>query len=240
MRVEEHADNMQEGTSTYSFIDEDIESDEEADPFTQVTYKKSRFEGIPVVFRPIEEMRTFWKVNPNVVALEIVVLAKEKVRSFRVNKDGSFSVTVSSLASAKSLLSRAQVAGLLVKPFIPESFMRNVGEIRHVPLEYTEEQLTEYLIEAGVILARRQTRYIRQEDGTVASHSLKSVILQFRYDRPLPGKVFLGFTSHLVEEYLGPARRCCNCERFGHLAKNCRETRRCKICAEDHQIDHTT
>ncbi|KAH8019169.1 hypothetical protein HPB51_017396 [Rhipicephalus microplus] len=59
VRVKEQMDNMQERTSTYSFIDEDIESDEEAEFFTQVTYKKSRFERIPVVFRPIEETRTF-------------------------------------------------------------------------------------------------------------------------------------------------------------------------------------
>ncbi|KAL1424140.1 hypothetical protein MTO96_003638 [Rhipicephalus appendiculatus] len=93
VRVEDQADNTHEKTSTYSLSDEDIDCDEEADSFTQVTYKKRRFEGIPVVFRPIEETRTFWKVNPNVVAPEIVALAKEKVRSFRVNKDGSFSVT---------------------------------------------------------------------------------------------------------------------------------------------------
>ncbi|KAL1417522.1 hypothetical protein MTO96_000619 [Rhipicephalus appendiculatus] len=93
VRVEDQAENTHEKTSTYSLSDEDIDCEEEADSFTQVTYKKRRFEGIPVVFRPIEETRTFWKVNPNVVASEIVALAKEKVRSFRVNKDGSFSVT---------------------------------------------------------------------------------------------------------------------------------------------------
>lgn len=241
VRVEDQNEYMNEKTSTYSLRDEEeedieIECDEEADPFTLVTYKKRRFEGIPVVFQPIDETKTFWRVNPNVVASEIVTLAKEKVSSFRVNQDGSFSVTVSSLASAKSLLSCVQVAGLLVKPFIPESYIRNVGKIRHVPLQYTEEQLTEYLREAGVTSARRQTRYIRQEDGTVESRPVRSVILQFRNDRPIPERVYLGFTSHPVEEYLGPARRCYNCQRFGHLAKNCRGTRRCKICAEDH--DH--
>ncbi|KAH8034807.1 hypothetical protein HPB51_002976 [Rhipicephalus microplus] len=66
VRVQEQMDNMQKGASTYSFIDEDIESDEEADSFTQVTYKKGRFKQIPVVFRPVEEMRTSWKVNPHV------------------------------------------------------------------------------------------------------------------------------------------------------------------------------
>ncbi|KAL1476524.1 hypothetical protein MTO96_036439 [Rhipicephalus appendiculatus] len=50
VRVEDQADNTHERTWTYSLSDEDIDCDEEADSFTQVTYKKSRFEGIPVVF----------------------------------------------------------------------------------------------------------------------------------------------------------------------------------------------
>ncbi|KAH6947725.1 hypothetical protein HPB50_020931 [Hyalomma asiaticum] len=50
----------------------------------------------------------------------------------------------------------------------------------------------------------------------------------------MPERVYLGFSSHPVEEYLGPARRCYNCQRYGHLAKNCNGTRRCKICAEDY------
>ncbi|KAH6941421.1 hypothetical protein HPB50_017927 [Hyalomma asiaticum] len=50
----------------------------------------------------------------------------------------------------------------------------------------------------------------------------------------MPEQVYLGFTSHPVEEYLGPARRGYNCQRYGHLAKNCNGTRRCKIFAEDH------
>ncbi|KAH6946787.1 hypothetical protein HPB50_015311 [Hyalomma asiaticum] len=50
----------------------------------------------------------------------------------------------------------------------------------------------------------------------------------------MPERVYLGFTCHPVEEYLGPARRCYNCQRYGHLANNCNGTRRCKICAEGH------
>ncbi|KAH7985183.1 hypothetical protein HPB52_024275 [Rhipicephalus sanguineus] len=34
---------------------------------------------------------SFWKVNPNKLASEVVTAAKEKVQSFRVNRDGNFS-----------------------------------------------------------------------------------------------------------------------------------------------------
>lgn len=220
-------------TSTYDLSeDEDIDCDET--PFTLVSYKKKRPEGIPVVFRPSEEGSNFWQVNPNRAASEIVSAAKEKVQSFRVNRDGSFSVNVASLSSARHLLSMSEVAGLGVKTSIPASYTRNVGKIRHVPVQYTEEQLVDFLKEFGVTSARRQARFNRQEDGSVVSHPLRTVILHFREDKPMPQRVHLGFTSHSVEEYLGPALRCFNCQRFGHLAKNCHSPRRCKICSEDH------
>ncbi|KAH6946227.1 hypothetical protein HPB50_012315 [Hyalomma asiaticum] len=80
-------------TSTYDLSeDEDIDCDET--PFTLVSYKKKRPEGIPVVFRPSDEGSNFWQVNPNRAASEIVSAAKDKVQSFRVNRDGSFSVNV--------------------------------------------------------------------------------------------------------------------------------------------------
>ncbi|KAL1429636.1 hypothetical protein MTO96_015979 [Rhipicephalus appendiculatus] len=95
-------------TSTYDLSDEDDMGDDE--PFTLVTYKKKRAEGIPVVFRPTSEGASFWQVNPNRVSAEIVSAAKEKVQSFRTTRDGSFSVSVASLASAKRLLMLANAA----------------------------------------------------------------------------------------------------------------------------------
>lgn len=189
-----------------------------------------------MAFRPLNTTLNFWHVNPNRVASEIISTAKEKVQSFRVNKDGSFSVTVASISSAKHLLSLTSVAGLSVKPSIPESYTRNVGKIRFVPPQYTDHQLLDYLKDFGVLSVRRQQRFKRKEDGTIDTRPATTVILQFRSDRPMPERIFLGFTSHPVEEYFGPAVRCYNCQRFGHMARNCRQTRRCKICAQDH--DH--
>lgn len=167
-------------------------------PFTLVTYKKQRKQGIPVAFRPLNTTLNFWHV--------------------------------------KHLLSLTSVAGLSVKPSIPESYTRNVGKIRFVPPQYTDHQLLDYLKDFGVLSVRRQQRFKRKEDGTIDTRPATTVILQFRSDRPMPERIFLGFTSHPVEEYFGPAVRCYNCQRFGHMARNCRQTRRCKICAQDH--DH--
>ncbi|KAH7941813.1 hypothetical protein HPB49_017672 [Dermacentor silvarum] len=115
-RLEETHNQDNDNTSNYDLSDyEDIECDEA--PFTSATYKKKRSEGIPLVFRPSEEGHNFWQVNPNRVSSEIVSAAKEKVQTFRVNRDGSFSVCVTSVASANNLLLLQEVAGL--KVFVP-------------------------------------------------------------------------------------------------------------------------
>ncbi|KAH6948296.1 hypothetical protein HPB50_023350 [Hyalomma asiaticum] len=69
-------------------------SEMEADdrPFTTVTYKKARPTGIPVIFKLTDPDASFWKVNPNKLASEVVTAAKEKVQSFHVNRDGNFFV----------------------------------------------------------------------------------------------------------------------------------------------------
>ncbi|KAH6946398.1 hypothetical protein HPB50_013232 [Hyalomma asiaticum] len=69
-------------------------SEMEADdrPFTTFTYKKARPTGIPIIFKLTDPDASFWKVNPNKLASEVVTAATEKVQSFRVNRDGNFSV----------------------------------------------------------------------------------------------------------------------------------------------------
>lgn len=49
------------GQSTDPEQDQDM-----GDPFTLVSYKKNRPQGIPVVFKPLTG--SFWRVNPNVMA----------------------------------------------------------------------------------------------------------------------------------------------------------------------------
>ncbi|KAL1431545.1 hypothetical protein MTO96_014064 [Rhipicephalus appendiculatus] len=85
----------QEDYSDATIIDSaEMNCDMEAEdrPFTTVTYKKARPAGIPIIFKLTDPGASFWKVNPNKLASEVVTAAKEKVQSFRVNRDGNFSL----------------------------------------------------------------------------------------------------------------------------------------------------
>lgn len=240
---EEEVDN-DDATSTYSLNDMtqmDTEAPKEDEgAYTVVTHHKNRATGIPVVFRPIAAEDSFWKVNPNRMASEIISAINEKVTSSRINRDGSFCVGVRSLYSANKLLLIKSLAGLPVHVMIPQSYMKTLAKIRDVPLEYSDYDLLEYLKDAGVISVTRQKRWARNEDGSATMQPIRNVILQFRHDMPLPKRVALGFTVHTVEEYIEPAVRCYNCQRYGHKAKTCRGTKRCKVCAGAHDYKECT
>lgn len=45
----------------------------------------------------------------------------------------------------------------------------------------------------------------------------------------LPRQVFLGLISYSVRAYVPKPLRSFNCQKFGHLAKKCKEKRRCVV-----------
>ncbi|KAL1442313.1 hypothetical protein MTO96_046462 [Rhipicephalus appendiculatus] len=123
--------------------------------FTVFSYKKKRAEGVPVIFKPTQPDRSFWKVNPNLPASAVVTIAQEKVFSHRLNKDGSVMVTMSSVPAANRLLAVTELAGVAVEAHVPHSYSATYGRIQDVPVEYSDDDLKEYLSEQGVISAKK-------------------------------------------------------------------------------------
>ncbi|CAN8015393.1 unnamed protein product [Ixodes persulcatus] len=177
-----------------------MDDEDDSTPFIKVSYHKNRPSGIPVIFNPTSPESSFWKVNPNSITKDIVAVTQEKVLSHKINKDGSLSVNVASLGSANKLLTLQSLGNIKVFATVPQTYSRNLGKNKNVPLEYPDIALLEYFLDAGVTSVQRQVAYLRMEDGTVEPRPSGSVILVFRPDRPMPQRVFLGFTSHPVEE----------------------------------------
>lgn len=237
----DHEDELSDDDKTTCYsVDDAIEVDEDKTPFTLVSYKKDRPAGIPVVFKPITSEQSFWRVNPNTIANEILNITKEKLLSHRINKDGSMTVSVASLQSANRLLAVTSLSAIEVTTSVPNSYSRNLGKIKGVPLEYSDDELLEYLKDFGVISVQRQVSYRRQDDGNTVSRKTESVLLHFRPDRAMPQRILLGFTSHPVDEYFGPPVQCFKCQRYGHIANFCRGPTRCKVCAGAHNHKECT
>lgn len=217
----------------------DISLEDDA-PFQVVTYRKSRAAGIPVVFRTSDPNSSFWKVNPNCIARDIVKETQEKVLSHRITRDGNLVINVASEGSANSLLLLKTIAGIEVEALIPDSYLKVMGRITDIPTWYSAEQLLHYLRPCGVIAVKRDVVFSREEDGTSKSYDKRSVVLTFRPGHTLPADVCLGFTCHPVSEYVPPPTQCFHCQRFGHIARDCHGTERCKICAGPHDFKSCT
>ncbi|KAH9360249.1 hypothetical protein HPB48_019833 [Haemaphysalis longicornis] len=206
---------------------------EDEDGFTTVTYRKNRASGIPIVFKPTTAELSFWKANPNRVAAEIVAAINEKVLSSRINKGRKLLCWSELSAVCSKLLELKTLAGIPINALIPESYMKTLGKIKDVPIDYSDEDLLEYLKERGVIAVRRQRTWKMNEDGSISMRPLPNVFLQFRPDKPMPHRV-PRFTMYPVEKYIEPVVRCYKCQRYGHIARTCRGTLRCKTCSGPH------
>ena len=87
----------------------------------------------------------------------------------------------------------------------------------------------ESLKEHDVIEAKRLTR------GKEKTESL-SILLCFK--KELPSRVQLGYImSYSVREHMPPPIRCFKCQRFGHVASQCRGKIRCAKCGGEHEYD---
>lgn len=207
--------------------------DEVDDGFITVVAKMNRRSGIPVVLRPVNPDASFLHINPNVIASEVMMATQEHIKSHRISRDGSLTITVASASAARALLAIKSLANVMVSTRVPESYAKNVGKITGVRTPYTDAQLLEYLKSAGAVDVRRQRAYNIDESGATKVRQFNSVIITFRSDQPMPEEVTLGFNVYKVREFLSPIQ-CYKCLRFGHMAKTCRGNQKCKICAGAH------
>lgn len=72
---------------------------------------------------------------------------------------------MSSEGAVINLLVLKTVAGSDVKVYIAKSYDLNMRKICDVPVPYTDEDMTSYLEDFGVVTARRQVWHIYKEDG---------------------------------------------------------------------------
>lgn len=128
--------------------------------------------------------------------------------------------------------------------FIPSFSITKMGLIKDVPVEFTNEDIVEFvkvpLINGcgKVIKARRLNRKVTIEGNTQWRPS-QTVVLTFD-GQVLPKKVFCCFTSLEVEPYIYPTIQCFACCRFGHTKDKCRSKPRCFKCGDNHSGDSCT
>ena len=103
------------------------------------------------------------------------------------------------------------------------------GVITGIAVEIEEEELKKSLVTPGieVVSVKRMTKGPEKEKS-------ESVLIEFKGEE-IPGRVYVGCMSYYVREYIPKPMRCFKCQKFGHIAKFCKEKRRCARCSGDHE-----
>lgn len=102
------------------------------------------------------------------------------------------------------------------------------GVITGIPVCVGMEEVKSNL-RGGTLLSAQRLQASRE--GTKVDS--QSVLLQFEGEA-LPKKVTIVYMSYFVRPYVPKPLRCYNCQRFGHIAAMCKETRRCARCGGNH------
>lgn len=196
-------------------------------------YGRRRF-NLPVVFRITEEDKTFWDINPNQIARELVATLQRDVIHQRLSQRGNLVVSVARAEAAIKLLDVTTLGGVSVEAHIPPVLLKNEGKICAVPHCYTDELILDALAPIGVKAVRRQYKRSIHDNGVINRNPRGIVILTFRPDVTLPPEVNIDGHTFRVDEYLEPPLQCLNCLRFGHYARVCRAAPRCSRCGGTH------
>src|SRR5699024_10068180 len=77
------------------------------------------------------------------------------------------------------------------------------------------------------------TLHRRDNKGKMVVIPRNSVLVRFNTPE-LPEEVTIGKRKLRVFEFVAPPPQCFNCQRFGHLARDCRSKVRCRKCAGNH------
>lgn len=189
---------------------------------------------LPVVFRITQKNKTFWEIDPNHISQDLVDSLQKDVVYQRLSRRGQLTVCVNNIDAAIKLLDVKTLAGVCVEAHIPPSLIKNEGRIIAVPFRYSEDQILEKLAPYGVVGVRREVKARKLDNGGLTFNPRGGVILTFKPEVALPNRVHVGQYVFTVEEYLEAPTQCFNCMRFGHSAKICRASPRCRHCAGAH------
>lgn len=116
---------------------------------------------------------------------------------------------------------------------VPASACEATGVIRDVPTKMSNKEIYSSIsCSKNVINIRRFMRRHKEEQEIIFTPTT-TVALTFSCP-VLPESVNLNSWLHKVSVYVPPVKQCLKCLRFGHIAKFCKNSEKCSICAENH------
>src|SRR5690606_12483149 len=119
-------------------------------------------------------------------------------------REGGLIVQVTTEEATSKLLQIQKLNGKPVTVCYAGSDTTNVGKIKDVDLNLSEETIVESLKDYGVINAKRDVKRIIKNNEVVKIIPLTSVTLTFEDRTTVPQTITLGYLRHQVLEVIRP------------------------------------
>lgn len=139
--------------------------------------------------------------------------------------NGRLLIYAKSEEQRKIILKKTTLNNLKISVHVPGTKSRARGVISGIPTSVSVEEIKETLSQYGVTEVKRLTK---------GKEKIDSLSILLTFDKDLPARVQMGYMSYTVREYVPPPLRCFQCQRFGHVASQCRGKVRCAKCGGDH------
>lgn len=151
------------------------------------------------------------------------------VRFARVLNDGNLLIGCSSEEQCGKAQKLQSVGKAVVTKVVKLGENGSKGVIYGIPVTVEIKDLIKNLkLRCGAVKdAKRLTRGFEKTES-------ESVLVEFNLKVP-PSELYFGFMRYRVREFVQKPMRCFNCQKFGHMAKGCKEAKRCAKCGGEHE-----
>lgn len=204
---------------------------------TDTVKKKSRPERHGTKTKVQQADKEMWKVvvefeqkgGPHLHPIHITKAIEGeigKIKHARFMGNGRLMLFAASEEQREVILKKETLNKVKITSHIPGIKTRQRGVITGIPISVSIDEIKESLKGGEIVDAKRLTK------GKEKIISM-SVLLWFK--NTMPSKVQLGYMSYPVREYVPHPLRCFKCQRFGHVATQCRGKLRCAKCGNEHE-----
>lgn len=141
-------------------------------------------------------------------------------------------VIINNFLKANLLVEKINTQSTTYKAYVPSHLVSMTGVIAGVPIDLTDDEIRDGLdSEFTVLRVSRLHRFANNERIPLARISVT-----FRANQ-LPDRVRLFDCPARILPFVRKVDLCEHCLRFGHRTLNCRGSRRCHQCSEQHEDD---
>lgn len=213
-------------------------SDSGSEPESTDTVKKrSRSERDGNKIKDQMEGKEVWKVivvfeqkgGPHLHPIHITKAIEEeigKIKHARFMGNGRLLIFAASEKQREIILKKDTLNKAKMSSHIPGIATGKRGVITGIPVAVSIEEIKNSLKGGDIVDAKRLTKGKEKLDSM-------SILIWFKNE--MPSKVQMGFMCYPVREYVPHPIRCFKCQRFGHVATQCRGKLRCAKCGNEHE-----